>query len=388
MTIPSSYLFLPGLLAAGALTLISGEEKKPLMCEPEAPAPECVTDPAPDPERPLIEVAFVLDTTGSMGGLIEGAKAKIWSIASRIVQGNPTPRLRVGLVGYRDLDDAYVTRTFPLREDLDAVFADLRSFQAAGGGDTPEHVALALEHAVEKMQWSSGSDVLKIIYLVGDAPPQRYPSQLTAADWTQKARARGIIVNTVRCGGSAVTQQVFQTLAQIGGGAYFAVAQDGGMVATRTPFDDEIRRLEAESGSLSMVGGAAPARARSAKKRDRMSSLPASVGADRSAFHIASGRGARRWVSEGAVDLAAEPEALERLDEEALPADLKPLAPAERKAKVAKRARRRAEVDRRLEVLLKQRGEYLEMHPPAPDAVDDHVFSDIKGHAGKLGVTY
>ena len=32
--------------------------------------------------KPVVEVAFVLDTTGSMGGLIEGAKRKIWSIAT------------------------------------------------------------------------------------------------------------------------------------------------------------------------------------------------------------------------------------------------------------------------------------------------------------------
>jgi hypothetical protein len=33
-------------------------------------------------DKPVIEVVFVLDTTGSMGPLIEGAKRKIWSIAT------------------------------------------------------------------------------------------------------------------------------------------------------------------------------------------------------------------------------------------------------------------------------------------------------------------
>ena len=32
--------------------------------------------------HPKIEVVFVLDTTSSMGGLIQGAKDNIWSIAS------------------------------------------------------------------------------------------------------------------------------------------------------------------------------------------------------------------------------------------------------------------------------------------------------------------
>ena len=52
--------------------------------------------------KPAVEVAFVLDTTGSMGGLIEGAKRKIWSIATAIVDSNPDADVRMGLVAYRD----------------------------------------------------------------------------------------------------------------------------------------------------------------------------------------------------------------------------------------------------------------------------------------------
>src|SRR4051812_19296874 len=89
---------------------------------------------------PSVEVAFVLDTTGSMGGLLEGAKEKIWSIASRIATGQPAPRLKVGLVAYRDRGDAYVVKKFDLSSDLDAVFRELRTYHADGGGDTPEHV--------------------------------------------------------------------------------------------------------------------------------------------------------------------------------------------------------------------------------------------------------
>jgi hypothetical protein len=64
--------------------------------------------------KPAVEVAFVLDTTGSMGGLIEGAKRKIWSIATAIVDANPDADIRMGLVAYRDIGDDYVTKTFDL----------------------------------------------------------------------------------------------------------------------------------------------------------------------------------------------------------------------------------------------------------------------------------
>src|SRR6266480_6466082 len=78
--------------------------------------------------KPRIEVCFVLDTTGSMSGLIEGAKQKIWSIANEMVSAKPTPEIRLGLVAYRDRGDEYVTKVFDLTNDIDAIYAQLQSF--------------------------------------------------------------------------------------------------------------------------------------------------------------------------------------------------------------------------------------------------------------------
>src|SRR5712671_8239886 len=107
------------------------------------------------PSKPRIEVCFVLDTTGSMGGLIEGAKQKIWSIANEMISAQPTPELRLGLIGYRDRGDEYVVKSFDLTNDIDAVYADLRGFTAGGGGDTPESVNEALNEAATRMSWSA-----------------------------------------------------------------------------------------------------------------------------------------------------------------------------------------------------------------------------------------
>ena len=121
--------------------------------------------------KPRIEVCFVLDTTGSMGGLIEGAKQKIWSIANEMISTKPTPELKLGLIGYRDRGDEYVVKSFQLTDDIDSIYGHLRDFKAEGGGDEPESVNEALAEAIEKMPWSQDRKVLKIIFLVGDAPP-------------------------------------------------------------------------------------------------------------------------------------------------------------------------------------------------------------------------
>src|SRR5262245_10623513 len=99
---------------------------------------------------PKIEVTFVLDTTGSMQKLIDGAKQKIWTIAREMVAGKPSPAIKLGLIGYRDRGDQYITRVFDITDDLDAVYGHLTEFQAGGGGDNPESVNQALNEAVTK----------------------------------------------------------------------------------------------------------------------------------------------------------------------------------------------------------------------------------------------
>lgn len=142
------------------------------LCLAVAAAPS-LTNPAlaaplPLPKKVKVEVVFCLDTTGSMTGLIDGAKAKIWSIANQIASGKPTPDLKVGLVAYRDKGDAYVTQVHDLTSDLDAMHGTLKTFKADGGGDEPEHVNQALHDAVNKIKWSDDKKVMKIIFLVGE----------------------------------------------------------------------------------------------------------------------------------------------------------------------------------------------------------------------------
>src|SRR5204863_4887313 len=111
-------------------------DRRALIHDPIPPTPAATKHP--------VDVVFAVDTTGSMGGLIEGAKRTVWSIATHIQKTDADADLRIGLVAYRDIGDEYVTRDTQLTTDLDAVFAELTGFRAAGGGDTPEDVDAAL----------------------------------------------------------------------------------------------------------------------------------------------------------------------------------------------------------------------------------------------------
>src|SRR5947209_4393129 len=134
-------------------------------------APARGDEPVAKESQPRVEVVFCLDTTGSMKGLIHAAKQKVWAICNQITTGKPTPHVKVGLVAYRDRGDAYVTKVFDLTDDLDGIYGHLMGFQAQGGGDFPESVNQALYDAVTQVKWSTDKKTLKMIFLVGDAPP-------------------------------------------------------------------------------------------------------------------------------------------------------------------------------------------------------------------------
>lgn len=210
--------------------------------------------------KPAVDVVFVLDTTGSMGGMIEGAKQRIWAIANEIAKGRPSPKVRMGLVAYRDKGDEYVTKVVDLSDNLDKTYSRLMEFRADGGGDTPEHVVAALDDAVEKVSWSRDPKTFKVVYLVGDAPPHEdYPDAPKLAGVLQKAARKGVVINAVPCGGDVQMIAAFTRIARGAEGKLLPVPQDGGLVAVATPFDAEMAAMSGKLEGTSLAYGGARA---------------------------------------------------------------------------------------------------------------------------------
>ena len=113
-----------------------------------------------------------------------------------------------------------MTKAFDLTNDIDAVYGHLQDFRAAGGGDTPESVNEALHEAVNKMSWSQDRRVLKIIFLVGDAPPHMdYQGAPKYPEICQEAMRRDLIINTIQCGAIAETTPVWTEIAKLSEGS-------------------------------------------------------------------------------------------------------------------------------------------------------------------------
>jgi Mg-chelatase subunit ChlD len=215
-----------------------------------------------------IEAVFVLDTTGSMGGMIQAAKEKVWSIASSMTQAQPAPEIRLGLVAYRDRGDSYVTRVIDLSSDLDTLNASLMDFRADGGGDGPESVNRALYDAVHGISWSQDRNTYRVIFLIGDAPPHMdYQDEVGYVSTLALAEQRGIVVNTIQCGGDALTRNEWLRIAQLGRGQSFQVEQAGGAVALVTPFDRSLAELSSRLDATRLYYGDAGQQARQREKQ-------------------------------------------------------------------------------------------------------------------------
>ena len=349
---------------------------------------------ATKPAKPRIEVCFVLDTTGSMSGLIEGAKQKIWSIANEIVAARPTPEIRLGLIGYRDRSDEYVVRTFSLTNDIDAVYGNLRAFRAGGGGDTPESVNEALQEAVNKMDWSRDRSVLKVIFLVGDAPPHMdYPEGAKYPEICQAAMKKDLIINTVQCGSIAETTPVWQEIARLSEGNFVAIPQSGNMAVIATPMDAELAELNRKvGGTLVAYGGEVARRSVMAKQRAAETAAPA-VAADRLSFNASLGV-AVQGEGELLDSLASGKAKLESLNKDELPPELQKLSAAELKAEIEKRQQERSELQAKVQKLSKQRQDYIEAERKRlaaagkTDSFDEKVAQTIRAQAAKKGIQY
>ncbi len=340
--------------------------------------------------KPTVEVAFVLDTTGSMGALIEGAKRKIWSIATTIADSNPGADIRMGLVAYRDIGDDYVTRTFGLTTDIQDLYANLLELKARGGGDWPESVNEALDVAVNQLQWTPSGDVRRIIFLVGDAPPHmdyaqdtKYPKTLGVA------RQKEIVVNAVLAGDARDTERVWRDIAQNGNGRFIPIPQDGGhVVVIETPYDDDIIILQKEINRTVIPYGPRALQKRTEDKTRQLAQVAAAAPAQ--ASDMASYFNKRAITSSEAVtgdgdlvsDVAAGRRQLGSVKDDELPDDLRALPPERRAEELDRHMKQRKALNEKLAALVTKRDRFVAEQrskaPPKASSFDRAIEETLK----------
>ncbi|MDD2806072.1 MAG: FlgO family outer membrane protein [Elusimicrobiales bacterium] len=243
--------------------------------------------------KPLVQVAVLLDTSGSMDGLINQARTQLWKIVNELVSSEKSgsrPVIEVALYEYGNSGLApqtgWMRQVMPFTTDLDAVAKELFSLRTNGGD---EFCGQAIKTAVDDLKWSPKSDVYKAIFIAGNEPFTQGP--VPFQDAIAKAKAKNIFVNTIYCGArqQGLAEQ-WKAGADLAEGDYTNIDQGAVAYQIAAPQDDKIAQLSAQlnntyvsygsSGELKMANKAASeAVARGAGK---------SVYAERAAFQAAA----------------------------------------------------------------------------------------------------
>ena len=193
----------------------------------DASAWEITLDGAASQAPQQLDLAFVIDATGSMGDELEYLKVEIDNIAAAVADLFPGVDQRFALIVYRDQGDIYITKTSDFTGDLNAFRADLAAQSAAGGGDYPEAMEQALEEA-GGLSWRERGTA-RVLFLVADAPPHREDAQ-QALDAVLALRAGGVATYPVAASGvAAEAELLMRAAAMLTMSQYVFLTDDSGV---------------------------------------------------------------------------------------------------------------------------------------------------------------
>ncbi|MEO6611799.1 MAG: T9SS type A sorting domain-containing protein [Chitinophagaceae bacterium] len=175
-----------------------------------------------------VDMAFVVDATGSMGDEIEFLKLELEDVIRGTMEKYKSLTLRAASVFYRDKRDEYLTRNVAFNDDLLKALNFIKLQGAAGGGDYPEAVDDALANALDSLQWNSHART-KLLFLILDAPPHNEARE-RIQQLTLKATAMGIRIIPVACSGTdKSTEFLLRSMALATNGTYSFLTNNSGI---------------------------------------------------------------------------------------------------------------------------------------------------------------
>ena len=192
---------------------------------------------------PRVEVAICLDTSGSMQGLIDSAKQKLWAIVNDLALAKPTPELRVALLTFGNdghpAAEGWVRVDEPFTTDLDAISEQLFSLTTNGG---TEYVGRVLD-AASRLDWTAGERTLRIAIVAGNEGADQ-DQEVRFRDVCPRLIADGVIVNSIYCGPDSHADAAgWRDVARLADGKYATIDKDQGTIVIETPFDDQLHEL-------------------------------------------------------------------------------------------------------------------------------------------------
>lgn len=177
-----------------------------------------------------IDIAFMVDATGSMGDEMNYLKVELTDVIAKVKTKNPTATINMGAVFYRDNGDDYVTRKSDFSTNIDQTVNFIKKQSADGGGDFPEAVDIALSESIKDLQWSSDA-TSRILFLVLDAPPHYEKDVITKIhNLIALASSKGIKIIPITASGiDKETEFLMRYMAIATNGTYVFITNDSGI---------------------------------------------------------------------------------------------------------------------------------------------------------------
>ena len=361
------------------------------------PAKKPVEQPQPVAGQAKVQIAILLDTSGSMSGLIEQTKTQLWRIVNTFIdakQNGQVPFVEVALYEYGndglEKENHWIRQITPLTRDLDEVSKELFSLKTDGGS---EYCGAVVQRATLDLKWDGSPDVYKAIFVAGNEEFTQGPMDPNKA--CKDAVAKGVIVNTIHCGDEqSGIGGGWKAGALLADGKFLFIDHNSAVVHIEAPQDAEIVKLNEQLNKTYIAFGA-----RGADKFAEQQAQDANATAKK-----ASGAQLERVLSKASVnyhnsswDLCDACNAKDfdwtKLKDEDLPKEMRKMDLEGRKKYVAEHQARRDAITKQIQQLNVDRRKFVdaklkEMGDEETNTLDKVMVTTVRDQATKKGYKF
>ncbi len=315
-----------------------------------------------DPNTRNIQVALLLDTSNSMDGLIDQAKAQLWEIVNELSYakcGHNTIQLQIALYEYGNdglsSKEGFIRQVLPFSDDLDEISKELFALTTNGGN---EYCGKVINTSINQLDWKKNNDHLKLIFIAGNEPFTQGPVNYT--DAATDALEKDITINTIFCGNY---RQGIDTMwkhgADITHGEYSAIDHNHQTVHIATPYDDVILKLNHQLNDTYIYYGSNGVQKRM-QQREQDNNAESYSAANAVSRTVSKSSGFYKNKSWDLVDAAADKDfEFEEIVAEELPQELRKKSKTELKKHIVEKSEERKEIQQKIQELNKKRVVYL-----------------------------
>lgn len=350
--------------------------------------------PPVEEEIPVVQLAILLDTSGSMQGLISQAKTQLWKIVNEFIsakQNGKTPVVQVALYEYGNSSankkDHYIRQLIPLSRDLDTVSEKLFELTTNGG---EEYCGAVIRECTKNLGWDPSPKTYKAIFIAGNEPFTQGP--VNAIKACSNAIKNGIIVNTIHCGSDYNGRKTkWAAGADAADGKYLVIDHNQSVTDIETPHDKEIEKLNEELNRTYIYYGRKGLLGKEKQimqDRNAKNAAPAAVQA-RIVTKASSNYTNSSW---DVVDASKQKGFdISKIKDADLPEEMKTMTLEERKAYVAKMAANRTEIQAKIREAGKKRAAFIAekaKESGKEDTLGDAISTAVREQAGKKAIIW